>query len=135
MLITKKKIVKPKVEVVKPIVLDPEHPINDTDCHGNFNKKQTLTIVDSDLTLCGTITGCGLMQLKGIIYYKGNKEQFLAGLKPIKDINVGAIICTLGQAHYTKEKMVLDLGFELLSEYHNYVHGKDYMQRMYILKL
>ncbi len=91
----------------------------------------------SKLRISGAITGCGLGQLHGVIYLDNDASinEFKKAVAEFKRNGVGAFICTLGQSHYRREQSLLDLGFERISEYHNYRHGNTYMQRLYILKV
>jgi len=91
----------------------------------------------SKLRISGAITGCGLGQLHGVIYLDNEAfiNEFKKAVADFKRDGVGAFICTLGQSHYHREQSLLDLGFERISEYHNYRHGQAYMQRLYILKV
>lgn len=86
----------------------------------------------------GMITGCGLVQVYGVASINSTnfaeyKEVFDNIKSEYKDDGAGAILCTLGGDFYDKEKFILDLGFEMLREYHNYTHGPEYMQRLYCL--
>jgi len=95
------------------------------------------------LTVVGMITGCGLAQMRGVSTIQQEniesvKKLFTETILPtLKACGVGAIICTLGQAYYKKEEIINQLGFEQISEYSNYCHGKSgaYKQRAYILKI
>jgi len=102
------------------------------------------------ITISGSPGGCGVAIMHGIAcshYESKDKDKFLADLKEvfnktsefIKCDGIGNIITTLGEMYYkgfNKIPMILNyLGFELISEYHNYRHGKDYMQRMYQYKI
>jgi len=112
---------------------------------GNFHRRMQYKASNGTfITVTGTITGCGLCQISGIIYlHHLNKEEFLAWLKDTFVIKqgCGSFICTLGQDYYLNsfeyEKYVLDFGFKLLSEYPNLRqcnHG-TYKQRLYLLTL
>jgi hypothetical protein len=95
------------------------------------------------IQICGTITGCGLLQIYGISNMFDNdisKEDFLKQLAVIarssdEEMDAGSIIATLGKNHYHKEEKLLKLGFEKISEYINFRHDRTYKQRLYILKL
>jgi hypothetical protein len=98
------------------------------------------------LTTVSTITGCGLVQMYGILSLVAGatpeqleyiKNVFTTKILPeLKVCGAGAIIVTLGRSYYPNEPTILKLGFEKLSEYSNYRHGQDgkYKQRLYILK-
>ena len=106
------------------------------------------------LILVGMLTGCGLAQLKGLAgVSKGcDKKEVLEVFEQVKTytrkMGVGAIIATLGESFYlnklhntdlegdeNRHNLMIELGFEQISEYHNYIHGSQYKQRLYIIKL
>lgn len=103
--------------------------------HGHFKFYKNIY-----LNIFGTVTGCGLAQIHGISDITSNnfnaiKKEFEDYIIPeMKKTGVGAIIATLGESYYAKETLLIDLGFERMNEYHNYRHGSDYMQRIYLLK-
>lgn len=93
------------------------------------------------LSVRGMITGCGIMQVYGVSSLKPEvtKEELKTLFSELKDNGCGAVVCTLGDLYYNPqfqyEQNLLNAGFELLSEYHNYRHGNIAMQRLYIFKL
>ena len=61
-----------------------------------------------------------------------NKEKY-----PSISLDVGMLQAVLGGDYYYtfKEKALLDNGFKVLSEYHNYRHHDSYMQKLYVLTI
>lgn len=89
------------------------------------------------LILSGLITGCGLMQLKGIAYLSElEKEDFKKLdkeiIKAAKESKVYAIIATLGDP-FKKAKIYIQdyLGFKELSTYRNPMHESTLVDRYY----
>ena len=90
------------------------------------------------ITVTGTITGCGLAQMYGVVNLCNmSKKSALKLLEAIKSDyrrdGAGGIVATLGAGYYNYEKQLLDFGFVMLKEYENYRHGSGYKQRLYIL--
>ena len=92
------------------------------------------------LTVCGVITGCGLVQMHGISNISEHnfelvKKRLETIKRDYKTDGAGCIMCTLGAQYYSKHDFLLNLGFVMVSEYANYRHGQDgsYKQRMYLL--
>lgn len=115
-------------------------PLTEYDGNGSWHSRLVIDLPGGyKLTVVGTITGCGLAQVHGIIYLPTTltKEELVKSLKPIKDNGAGAVLATLGQNYYHLEPRLLELGFVRISEYANYRHGSDgnYKQRLYILTL
>lgn len=112
-----------------------------TETQGSWHPNIQLGI----LNLYGMVTGCGIMQCRGVMYI--TKDNFEKTKKDLNDyiekfktsnIGVGMILCTLGETYYKfpdKEQFVLDLGFKQLSEYRNYRHSDGYRQRLYGLEI
>lgn len=106
---------------------------------GRWHKKRTYG--GGYLTVTGAVTGCGLAQMYGVSSYTLDslKKELVKISADYKEDGAGGIICTLGQPYYTKgaryEQMLLDAGFELLTEYDNHRHGRGYKQRIYIYKI
>lgn len=102
----------------------------------NSNPHHTLRMYQaggySTVKVCGMMTGCGLVQLYGASVL--NQKTLDDVIKDVRGQGAGAIICTLGQSYFQYEKNVLELGFTLLKEYNNYLHGAtgNYKQRLYI---
>lgn len=105
----------------------------------NWHGKTIISIDDTDLQVCETIMGCGIMQIYGVCGLYSNKsltkEKFLEALQPIKDANCGTIIATLGNNYYYAEDKLLELGFVKISEYPNLKHRPGDRQRLYILTM
>lgn len=88
------------------------------------------------ITVSATIMGCGIAQMYGVSHV--NETELKNTLVQIKnDYKVdgaGCILATLGASYYTTDhNKLLNCGFELLKEYHNYRHGDSYTQRLYCL--
>ncbi len=87
------------------------------------------------------ITGCGIMQLNGVINIPNDltKEDLLEKFDEAKDNGVGAILATLGKDFWKDyhDRLTEQFGFEMIAEYCNYRHdeGGRYKQRLYIFKL
>jgi hypothetical protein len=89
------------------------------------------------LKVCGTITGCGLAQMRGVVFE--DEESLKKKLVKIKQDyfkdGAGGIICTLGSTYYKgHEEKLINCGFEKLSEYTNHRHANGDTQRLYILR-
>lgn len=120
-----------------------EKPLSEYRDYGSWHSGGQVALNQYFLTLRGMITGCGIAQITGITYlnYPDNKnitkEEFIKKFDKFKSEGIGGVLCTLGQNHYEHEKRLLNLGFELISEYANYRHGSSghYKQKLYILKL
>lgn len=118
-------------------------PIEEFPYTGSWHKTYNIPLDYLSLTVTGTITGCGLAQMSGVTSLNHNsnrnitKENFIKKFNKIKQDGAGGIICTLGDGHLHNESRLLELGFEKLSKYANYRHGKSgfYKQTLYILKL
>ena len=111
---------------------------------GSWHPKEDINLNTYNLKFAGMMTGCGLGQITDLKWLalesnlKITKEEFILKFSGIKGDGCGAILCTLGQNHYLElEQIILNLGFELISEYNNYKHSSfgNYKQRLYILKL
>lgn len=109
---------------------------------GGWHGSVTGVINGKMIKLAGTITGCGLLQIHGILELLGTttKTEFIEGLCTMikssdKTFDAGSIIATLGEIYYNKEHLLLEYGFVKISEYINFRHGNSYMQRLYILNL
>lgn len=118
--------------------------MNNYEFGGSWHEKQEIPLNQYSLKFVGMITGCGLGQITGLRYLNIDnnleitKKEFISKFESIKNDGCGAVLCTLGEDHYSRlEEIILNLGFELISEYNNYRHSKDgnYKQRLYILKL
>lgn len=98
----------------------------------------------SSLTLAGMITGCGVLQMQGVVSLvrSGVTKTRLRELMKPYCRKIGPAICTLGQNYFngkyqgkTYEEILMSLGFEYLAEYKNYNHGNNYKQRLYLYRI
>lgn len=95
--------------------------------------------------LTGVKTGCGLMQLSGyvnLLHSQVTDDELSEAFNYVKGslINdgVGAVMATNGSDYEDDEATVNFLkkaGFEEVCSYNNYLHGSNYIQRLYICKL
>lgn len=134
----KKKVVDIKVDTEKVVLIEKEEKdLSNYPYFGNWHNTEVFYIETMRLTVCGTITGCGLSQMHGISVIKKAipKEELNELFKPLKLDGVGAIIVTLGEDYFNKEQFILESGFEFMSEYINFRHSETYKQRIYIFKL
>jgi hypothetical protein len=86
--------------------------------------------------------GCGLYQCVNLVHSLKRcttltKHEKVINL--IKDYcietGVGAVIVSCGEDWYSTIPKLKRLGFIELSEYHNYRHGDNYQQKLFILKI
>ncbi len=110
---------------------------------GTWHPRKTFRIGAGSVTVVSTITGCGLCQLYGSsslsTYTIQEKEKALLDVEKMKaemkTNGCGLIICTLGNGYYAScHKTLLSLGFKEMYEYHNWRHGAEGKQRIYILE-
>ncbi len=113
-----------------------------TDIVGTWHPRKTFQIGGGSVTVVSTITGCGLCQLYGSSSLNQyNITDYTKALldvekmkKEMKASGCGLIICTLGNGYYSGHNTLLKLGFKEMHEYHNWRHGAEGKQRIYMLE-
>lgn len=93
-----------------------------------------------------SITGCGLYLMKGFTsFYRLNrkdlvkvfKEHIVPFIVRYSD-HPGAVIATLGEDFYNEgfiEEFLEPCGFICIHEYHNWRHGSNYKQKIFVFDL